>query len=103
MPRRGREAVVRVEHARQDRHQGDEEEVREGDAGQRHRQLELRRVLGEAGREQRATEGIAERATASSASWTTSIRREDAVGERAAPPERRPAPARAHRSARRRC
>ena len=40
-----------VEQAREQRHQRDEEEIREGDAGERHREGEFLRVLREARRE----------------------------------------------------
>ena len=38
------EALMRIEDRGQDRHQRDEQKVRKGDAGQRHRQIELGRV-----------------------------------------------------------
>ena len=44
------ELVVGVEDARRDRHQRDEENVRRGDLQQPHGEIELLRVLGEAGR-----------------------------------------------------
>ena len=39
--RRRGEALMGVEQAREQRHQRDEEEIREGDAGQRHREVEF--------------------------------------------------------------
>ncbi len=38
------ETLMGVEDRREDRHQGDEQEIREGDARQRHREVELRRI-----------------------------------------------------------
>ena len=76
-----RKALIRVEHARDDGDEGDEEKIGKGDARQRDGKLELLRILREAGRKKRDDERHREQRDDEECHLDEEHQRRDAVGK----------------------